>query len=376
MRIALLVPSIAVDATIATPALALVARTIARHHELHVLALRSPGPPRVVARDGYVVETLGTSGARFRDLARATLGALAREHRRAPFDLLHAVWLHEPGTLAVVGGLRLRLPVVASIGGGELVALPAIGYGGLRTRRGRLVARIVARQARIVTGGSRAVLDQLASATGRRSDVARLPLPVDVTTFTPEERADSECAPRLFHAASLIPVKDQATLLRAFQRVRQTCPAARIDVAGEDPFGQRATLERLASELGIADRVRFLGALPHETLVAHYRRADVFLLSSLHESQALVVLEAAACGLPTVGTAVGVVPDLAPDAAIAVPVGDAAALADATLALLRDPARRRAMGAAARQAAVAHYAPEPVLATLDGIYRAASRGRR
>jgi glycosyltransferase involved in cell wall biosynthesis len=69
----------------------------------------------------------------------------------------------------------------------------------------------------------------------------------------------------------------------------------------------------------------------------------------------MVVLEAAACGLPVVSTDVGVVPELAPAAAITVPVGDAPALATALVELLQNPARREEMGRAARQKAQASF---------------------
>jgi glycosyltransferase involved in cell wall biosynthesis len=69
----------------------------------------------------------------------------------------------------------------------------------------------------------------------------------------------------------------------------------------------------------------------------------------------MVVCEAAAAGVPTVGTAVGVVADLAPDAAIAVTPGDPVALADAIVAMLTDPERRERMGERARQRVAGEY---------------------
>jgi glycosyltransferase involved in cell wall biosynthesis len=69
-----------------------------------------------------------------------------------------------------------------------------------------------------------------------------------------------------------------------------------------------------------------------------------------------VFLEAAACGLPTVGTAVGLIDDAAPEAAVAVPVGDHATLANAALALLRDEGLRQHLGQRARDYARDHSA--------------------
>jgi len=84
--------------------------------------------------------------------------------------------------------------------------------------------------------------------------------------------------------------------------------------------------------------------------------ADILWLSSRHEAGPLVTLEAAVAGVPTVGTAVGYVADWAPTAAVAVPVGDADALADATHHLLADDERRVALASEAQRRALAHDA--------------------
>jgi len=76
------------------------------------------------------------------------------------------------------------------------------------------------------------------------------------------------------------------------------------------------------------------------------------VVSSRHEAGPVAMLEAAAVGVPTVGTAVGHVRDWAPDAAVAVPVGDAAALAGAIAELLRDDARRLAIARRAQELAL------------------------
>ena len=124
---------------------------------------------------------------------------------------------------------------------------------------------------------------------------------------------------------------------------------------------------REASALGLSWHVTFHGFLPGDALSPFYRRADLLVHSSRHEAGPLVVLEAAACGVPTVGTAVGHIRELAPVAALAVPVGDDAALAAGILALLADEPRRRAMGEAARSWARANDA-DATAAAFERIY--------
>jgi glycosyltransferase involved in cell wall biosynthesis len=157
--------------------------------------------------------------------------------------------------------------------------------------------------------------------------------------------------------------------------VRDALPGATLAIAGADPFGHRTRLEQLRDELALSAHVCFLGAVAHEDMPRYYNDADLFVLSSRHESQCLAVLEAAACGVPTVGTAVGVIPELAPDAARAVPPGDAAALATAILDAVKDPSGLRAMGDAAIRRVRSDYASEPASGRITALYHEVAKGR-
>jgi glycosyltransferase involved in cell wall biosynthesis len=357
VKIALIVPSLGVDGDVETPAISLLVRQLASAVDLHVVTLRHPRWRENRVVDGARVHAIG-GGSGLRAVARATFSVLIREHRREPFDVIHGLWLHEPGTIAVLAGRAMRVPVLASIGGAEVAAIPDIGYGALLSRRGRLVCAQVLRRASLVSGGSTFVLQRARQLVPDvPSDRFRLaPLPVDTDRFTPAHSHPTLTPrPRLFHAASLIPVKDQGTLLRGFAHVARDVPNARLTIVGADPFGLRPALEHLAIQFGLEQLVRFTGGVPHACMPALYRESDLFLLSSRHESQGMVVLEAAASGVPTVGTAVGVIPDLAPGAASSVPIADSWAFAAAVVDLLRDDNRRRAMAVDARARAESDY---------------------
>jgi glycosyltransferase involved in cell wall biosynthesis len=373
LRVGLLLPSLAAndDATVATPALTTLVAMLGAALDLRVFPVRLPVERARFTIGDAEVRPIGGLGLRLRELTPRVLGALVAAHRERPFDVLHGVWLHEPGTLALLAGRLLRVPTLLSIGGAEVASLPAIGYGGALDRRARAVNRAALRHASLVAGGSEYVLELARALCPERhpADFRLAPLPVDATRFSPgASRSFEPAKPRLLHAASLIPVKDQALLLRAFARVAGQLPDARLDIAGEDPFGMRATLEALRDELGQQARVRFLGAVPHSALPELYRAADVFVLTSWHESQNMAALEAAACGTPVAGTAIGVVPDLAPRAAVAVSSRDPAGLAAALLELLRAPERLHAMQRAARQAVEQRYAAQPASARFRSLY--------
>ena len=99
---------------------------------------------------------------------------------------------------------------------------------------------------------------------------------------------------------------------------------------------------------GLGERVRFLGQVPRAAMPERYRSATVLVVTSRHEGQSMVAVEAAASGLPVVGTRVGVLPDLG-GGAVTVAPDDASGLADAIGSVLDDAGRAAAMGAAGRR---------------------------
>jgi glycosyltransferase involved in cell wall biosynthesis len=146
--------------------------------------------------------------------------------------------------------------------------------------------------------------------------------------------------------------KNHALLIEAFAQVRADAPLYLLLVGGGEL--ENAVREQVAA-LGLQERVRFLGI--RADVADILRASDVFVLSSRWEGNPMSVMEAMAAGLPVVSTAVGGVPELVREGVtgLLVPSEDAGALAQAMQALVDDPVRRQAMGAAARQHAVAHF---------------------
>ncbi|HEX6998505.1 MAG TPA: glycosyltransferase family 4 protein [Gammaproteobacteria bacterium] len=345
MKIAMVVPG-GVDRSgerRVIPALLALLGRLAAEHEVHVLATHQEPAPGRWRLEGACIHNLGRPRTAWR-AARL----IAAEHRRGRFDVIHSIWSGGCGALAVAMATLLRVPAVVHVAGGELVALDDIGYGGCRSWRGRLRERVVLRRAARVTAASAPIVELVAE---RGVAAERLPLGVDLRRWPPREpwrRSSGEPA-RLVHVASLNPVKDQPTLLRALRMLADQGRDFVLDVAGEDTLGGR--IQRMAADLGLAGRVRFHGFLPQRALRPLVERAHVALVSSRHEAGPVAVLEAAAVGVPTVGTAVGHVAEWHGHAALAVPCRNPAALAQAIEAVLADEALRLRLAHAARERA-------------------------
>jgi glycosyltransferase involved in cell wall biosynthesis len=354
-----------------------VVRELSRRIEVHVFALRHPERRRRYHVHGAEVHALGggvLTGVRRVGLLGAAWTSIIAEHRRAPFDALHGVWADEPGFVAVAAGRRLRLPVIVSVMGGELVALRDIGYGGRRARSNRLLAGVALTTATRVTVGSRATaaLAWQGMRTSRRSRLARMPWGVDPGLFRLcGASLDLGGRPRLLHVGSLVAVKDQKVLLRAAARVKATDPNVHLHMVGDGPL--RSTLMREANSLGLEYSITFHGHVERHHLARYYRAADIVVVSSRHEAQLVVSLEAALCGVPVVGTAVGLVSDFSPTAAISVPVGDDRGLAEAITLALR-PESRAALGAAALRIVRSDYLAAHTADRLVSMYRNPATG--
>jgi glycosyltransferase involved in cell wall biosynthesis len=149
------------------------------------------------------------------------------------------------------------------------------------------------------------------------------------------------------NVAALTDHKDHATLLRAAARLAARHDTVRFVIVGEGAL--RAPLEAQARALGLDGRVIFAGF--RDDLDRLIPAFDVFCLSSHMEGLGTSLLDAMAYSRPVVATAAGGIPEAVVHdvTGLVVPVRDAEALADALHALLRDPARREALGRAGRQ---------------------------
>ncbi|MFO7544739.1 MAG: glycosyltransferase [Trueperaceae bacterium] len=377
LRIALVVPG-GVDESgerrVIPVLLALIER-LARRHKVRVFALRQYDEPRDYRLLGAQVTNLGRP-KRLAALPGHTMGwryrALATGLREQPFDVVHAFWATGPGWLATTAAARLGIPTVVSLAGDELVGLAEIGYGAQLSWPTRQLVRGSLKRATVLTCAS-GPMSRLAARHGREAFLVPLGMPLPHAAATTSTVAHAAGPPRLLFVGSLNRVKDPFTLLAALRLVVDAEPEAMLDVVGEDTL--RGEVQRRAAELGLGANARFHGFIPHAQLAPFYRSAHMLLVTSRHEAGPVVALEAAAFGVPVVGTRVGHLADGAGDWAETVEVGDAGGLAATVLALGHDPERRARLGAAALAWARANGA-DVTAQRFETLYRALTPSSR
>ena len=273
------------------------------------------------------------------------------DHRRMPFDLLHGIWLHPSGILSVALAKLLGIPAIVSLHGAETADVPAIRYGHFRPGALRRLVLWACGNADRVTLLSKQQKTTLEMAGIQRKDLVVVPPSCDPGCFRFIEKPFSSGPLRLLHVANLTPVKDQKTLLRAFQHIRKALPSRLTIIGGDYADG---SIQALAGGMGLAEDISFSGYVAYARMPDCYAQADILISSSLHEAGGIAVTEAMSSGVVVCGTSVGLIDDLKDSAVVAVPVGDPIALASAVIALLHTPGRYHELQATARRWVVKH----------------------
>ena len=273
-----------------------------------------------------------------------------------PPDVVHAHALHQAARLRVG-----NIPVVINLPGAP---------------NGRYLHDLQAADALVADGWA---ADHLPAALGR--PVERVPKGVDVERFRPDG-PDMRDQLRLRNrrvvvtVARLVPLKNLRLLLDAIAIVFARSAGAHLVIVGDGPEGR--ALKGRVRELGVGDRVTFAGDVPHADTPSWFRTGDVFALSSDFDNSPNAVLEAMACGLPTVATDVGGVREFvgAGRGGAVVRPRDPSALADALQTYLSSPEEARAAGARNRARTLAEFSWRSSALRLLAIYDCVVAARR
>ncbi|MER6396396.1 MULTISPECIES: glycosyltransferase family 4 protein [unclassified Kitasatospora] len=244
----------------------------------------------------------------------------------------------------------------------------------------RMQRRVAARLDSIITvsgTSKREIAEHLGASPGA---VSVVPIGADTRLWSPSERVARVPGRIVTTSSADVPLKGLVHLVEALAKVR-TERDAHLVVVGK-PQKERGPVAEAVRRFGLERFIEFRHGLTDGELVDLYRSAEVACVPSLYEGFSLPAAEAMATGTPLVATTGGAIPEVAgPDGetCLAVPPGDAGALAAALGRLLDDPALRRTLGEAGRERVLARFTWERAAALTADSYRAAiatGAGRR
>jgi glycosyltransferase involved in cell wall biosynthesis len=244
-------------------------------------------------------------------LAAAGLRSIGRLIREGyGFDAIDAHYFYPDGVAAAMIARRLRKPLVITARGTDINLVP-------RYRMPRRQIRWAAQGASAIITVCDALKTALAGLGVPEEKITVLRNGVDLRLFRPADR-EAERRRLGLNGTTLLSVghltarKGHDIVIRALVEL----PAVQLLIAGIGE--EEAALRRLADSLGIAARVRFLGAVPQEQLRSYYGAADALVLASSREGWANVLLESMACGTPVIATDVWGTPEVvaAPEAGV------------------------------------------------------------
>nr|WP_297530174.1 glycosyltransferase family 4 protein [uncultured Roseateles sp.] len=258
------------------------------------------------------------------------------------FDLIDAHYFYPDGVAAVMVARALDKPVVITARGTDINLIPQHAFPR------KLILR-AAHQADAMITVCEALKDELVALGADPAKVTALRNGVDLSLFHPAGRDEAraalglttEAGTRRFTLASvghLIERKGHERVIGALAEL----PDVDLLIAGTGP--EEGALRRLAESLGVASRVRFLGALPQARLREVYVGVDALVLASSREGWANVLLEAMACGTPVAASNVWGTPEVvaSPEAGELMPERTAAGVAEAVRRLRASPRDRAA----------------------------------
>ena len=190
---------------------------------------------------------------------------------------------------------------------------------------------------------------------------------IDTEVFRPVEGVERRPLRLMATCSADAPLKGTRYLLRAYAKLLQTYPELELVLVSKPLPGGKT--EKLVKKLGLEDKIQFVSGISTEQMVKFYAEASVAVVPSVYEGFGLPAGEAMACGVPVVSTDGGALPEVVGDAGVIVPAKNVDAMASAIDELLRDPARRIALGQAGRQRILEKFCWQVCAREMSEYYR-------
>lgn len=357
----------------------------ARGHEVHVVS-QTAGPALLQTRDGSVrvIRTPGfyprmpiwTEPAGWLTYSAEVAAVLAQLHSESPLDLVDfAEWAAEGYVHLLNCAEGNHIPSVIHLHGPLVMFAHAMGWPEIDSefyRTGTEMERTCLRLADAVFSSSQCSIDWCRRYYDlRHEEVPVIHTGVDTSLFSPQP-VPKETRPTVIFVGRIARNKGVETLVAACCRLVREFPDLQLRMLGNGEEGLIAELRRMAAAAGTPGLLDLRGFAKTQDLPAQLSRAHVFAAPSVYEGgPGFVYLEAMACGLPAVACEGSGVAEVITHGStgILVPPGGTDELADALRDLLRDEAKREAIGRAAREFVLTHAERENCLDRIEAFYR-------
>jgi glycosyltransferase involved in cell wall biosynthesis len=224
-------------------------------------------------------------------VSQAAVTSVAVRERQA--DLVHAHWWVPGGISALLASIASHRPFVLTLHGTDVAILK-------RSSAARRLARVVMRRAASVTAVSSFLAEEAATVAGLESSaIVVQPMPLDVSRYSRLSRGGDG----VVTVGRLTRQKNIPVLLEAIAHLKKSGNPVSLKVVGDGP--ERRALEHRASQLGIAESARFVGAVPPEAVPDEIGDADVFAFPAIDEGLGLAAAEAFMLGVPVIAARQG-----------------------------------------------------------------------
>jgi len=293
------------------------------------------------------------------------LMAVRRIHREHPIDLIHAHSALPCGHAAALLSRYLEIPFVVTVHGLDAFFTNQVrGYAGQWCTR---ISQQVYRAARAVVCISERVHEEVTRNIDGPLPAAVVYNGVDPGRFYAELRPYPSNA--ILSVGNLIPIKGHELLLRALAAIEERCPSLRCEIIGDGP--ERSHLRALSSQLGIAQRVAFLGRRSRTQVADAMRGCTVFALPSRYEGLGCVYLEAMSAAKPVIACRGQGIEEIIRHGAngFLIEPGNVDALGGTIAMLVDDPQLRNTVGGEARRTIMKSFTLAQHAERLSNIYR-------
>lgn len=291
-------------------------------------------------------------------------GAVIALHKRHPIDLIHAHGALPCGHAALLLGRSLKIPYVVTVHGRDAFSTSQVaGRAGARCAR---VSREVYAAARRVIGVSQRVCAEVAQGMSGNVKLSPVYNGIDPALFHPGEDREQLS---MLTVGNLIPIKGHVLVVKALAELLPEFASLCWEVIGGGP--ELGRVRELAEKLGILDRIRFRGRIGRSEVAEACGRCTAFVLPSRYEGLGCVYLEAMASGKVAIGCRGQGIEEVIRhgENGWLVPPDGLAELIDGLRILLRDEARCKQIGAAARNTILQSFTLQHQAERLLKVYR-------